>query len=447
VPDEKLHQFDQDATDDTYYTCSICGYIDEERKAHAPHVHEFAEAWSTNETHHYHECIGTQGECTLKYDGTDNEALEKYEEHTYGASQEGAKYYTCQTCGYINTERKNAAHTHAYGDWQHDNVQHWKECTAADNGNELAGPCTEPKGSVGYHEYASADNAATPEDDRALCSVCGWYNEARKTAIDNAAEAANVQSWCWDYEIPFNFEATVQNDRRFNAEQCYTIFLPYALELNGLKAYAIEQHNDNILGFKEQAVTELPHLTPFVVKSETTGNPLSSAMTTVYATLLSADQADWMTADEKSALLPDRGYAADQPSIHSTGGRLHMLGTLRYLVGNEANGRYIMQGKDAKHPNGVFKLISDTDEDNAGYDKVDNRACILPMRAHIETLGGDSREFLGVRLIKADGSVTTIDRLVINAEDNTVYDLQGRRVQNPRKGSLYIIGGRKVMYK
>lgn len=447
VPDEKKHKFAEDATDYTYYTCSICRYIDEERKAHAPHVHVFAEAWSNNETHHYHECIGTQGECTLKYDGTDNEALEKYTEHTYGASQEGAKYYTCQTCGYINTTRKNAPHNHVYGGddaWKHDNLQHWKECTAAD-GEQLAGPCTEPKGLLGNHEYASTDDAATTDkDERALCSVCGWYNEARKQAIDNAAAAANVQSWCWDYEIPFNFEATVQNDRRFNADQCYTIFLPYALELNGLKAYAIEQHNDNIVGFKEQAVTELPQLTPFVVKSETTGNPLSSAMTTVYMTLTSNDQADWMTADEKSALLPDRGYAADQPSIHSTGGRLHMLGTLRYLIGNEANGRYIMQGKDKDHPNGVFKLISTA----GGYDQVDNRACILPMRAHIETLGGDARQILTVVFYDADGSTTTVKGLVIDEDASLeIYDLQGRRVQNPRKGGLYIINGKKTILK
>ncbi len=448
VPDEKKHKFDAEATDYKYYTCSICGYIDDNRRAHAPHVHVFAEAWSNNETHHYHECIGTQGECTLKYDGTDNEALEKYGEHTYGASQEGAKYYTCQTCGYINTTRKNAPHSHVYGGddaWKHDNLQHWKECTAAD-GEQLAGPCTAPKGLLGNHEYASTDDATTDQDERALCSVCGWYNEARKQAIDNAAEAANVQSWCWDYEIPFNFEATVQNDRRFNADQCYTIFLPYALELNGLKAYAIEQHNDNIVGFKEQAVTELPQLTPFVVKSETTGNPLSSAMTTVYATLLSADQADWMTADEKAALISDRGYAADQPSIHSTGGRLHMLGTLRYLVGNEAGGRYIMQGKDKDHPNGVFKLVDGSAD--SGYDKIDNRACILPMRAHIETLGGDSRQVLTVVFYDADGAATAIETLALDEDGAAIiYDLQGRRVQNPRKGGLYIIGGRKVMYK
>lgn len=26
------------------------------------------------------------------------------------------------------------------------------------------------------------------------------------------------------------------------------------------------------------------------------------------------------------------------------------------------------------------------------------------------------------------------------------YDLQGRRIQNPRKGGLYIINGKKVVY-
>ena len=32
-------------------------------------------------------------------------------------------------------------------------------------------------------------------------------------------------------------------------------------------------------------------------------------------------------------------------------------------------------------------------------------------------------------------------------EAGAVYDLQGRRVKNPRKGGLYIINGRKVVIK
>ena len=445
---EKKHKFNDEATDETYYICSICGYVDIDRRDSEtrPHAHEFSTKWTwTEDTQnevgvHYHKCISNQGTCPLKYDGFDNEALEVYGHHEYGTSQEGTAYYICKTCGYESEVRKSQPHTHQYGDWVYNSDDHWKVCSATE------GACAAPRGFNGPHSYYATDDASTPDiDERAQCSTCPFYNQARANAIKNAASAAKVQSWSWDYEIPFNFEAPVLNDRRMNAEQCYTIFLPYALELNGLKGYALEQHNDYIIGFKEQAVPKLPQLIPFVVKPEKTGNPLNSTTTTIYMTLQKEDQADWMTEDEKQALISDRGYANSQPSIHSTGGRLYMLGSLKYLTGNAAGGRYIMQGKDAEHPNGVFKMIDGSAD--AGYDKVDNRSCILPMRAHIETLGGDSREFLGVRLIKADGSVTTIDRLVINAEDNTVYDLQGRRVENPRKGGLYIIGGKKTILK
>ena len=43
--------------------------------------------------------------------------------------------------------------------------------------------------------------------------------------------------------------------------------------------------------------------------------------------------------------------------------------------------------------------------------------------------------------------VSGIDQLVAGTPlDNQVYDLQGRRVENPTKG-IYIVNGKKVLYK
>ena len=447
--DEGDHVYDDQATDSKYYVCSTCNYTSELRKndPNRPHAHEFSTTWTKTEDTsvnepgaHYYQCIAAGGTCPLKYDGTDNEALEQYGKHVYGTSQEKSAYFTCKTCGYKSEVRKGQTHTHQYGDWKHDASYHWKECTAQE------GACYAPTTGLNYHTYYTTDNTQTPEDDRAVCSECGWYNEARKHALDNAALAALVQSWSWDYEIPFNFEATVQNDRHMNADQCYTVFLPYAIELNDLKAYAIEQHNSNIIGFKEQAVTELPQLTPYIVKAKTTGNPLSSDMTTVYMTLLKSDQAEWMTQAEKDALIPDRGAASPQASIHDGNDRLYMFGSLRYLT-NEAQGRYIMQGKDADHPNGLFKLVSTP----GAYDQVDNRSCVLPMRAYIGQIPtaviGGARQLLTVVFYDADGSATAVERLVVDDDALVIYDLQGRRVQNPRKGGLYIVNGVKTVIK
>ena len=443
VPAEKKHQFVTTATDYTYYTCSVCGYIDEEKKAIVPHGHVIdTETWASNDAAHYHECIG-QGNCDItNYNSLPTSVTAAqataiaYAEHTYGTSQQGAKYYTCQVCGYISETRRTEAHTHNYGEWQHDNVQHWKECS------EAAGPCDAPKGSLGNHVYGTSGDA------RWTCSTCSFVNTARQAAILNAETAMNVQSWSWDYEIPFNFEAPVQNDRRFNANQCYTVILPYALELNGMKAYTIEQHNDKIVGFKEQAVTELPQLTPYILKSEATGNPLSMPMTTIYSTLLKSDNASdvaaWMTQAEKDALLDDRATVGNQPSINTGTSPLSMIGTLKYLKA-EAVGLYILQGKDADHPNGVFKKV----ETAGGYDATgENRASVLPMRAYLKATTSGPARLLSVVFYAADGSVTAVERLALDEDGLAViYDLQGRRVQNPRKGGLYIINGRKSILK
>lgn len=443
VPAEKKHQFVTTATDYTYYTCSVCGYIDEEKKAIVPHGHVIdTETWASNDAAHYHECIG-QGNCDItnysslpaSVTAAQTTAI-AYAEHTYGTSQQGAKYYTCQVCGYISEARRTEAHEHNYGAWQHDNVQHWKECL------EAAGPCDAPKGSLGNHVYGTSGDA------RWTCSTCSFVNTARQAAILNAETAMNVQSWSWDYEIPFNFEAPVQNDRRFNANQCYTVILPYALELNGMKAYTIEQHNDKIVGFKEQAVTELTQLKPYILKSETTGNPLSMPMTTIYSTLLKSDNASdvaaWMTQAEKDALLDDRATVGNQPSINDGTSPLSMIGTLKYLKA-EAVGLYILQGKDADHPNGVFKKV----ETAGGYEATgDNRASVLPMRAYLKATTSGPARLLSVVFYAADGSVTAVERLALDEDGLAViYDLQGRRVQNPRKGGLYIINGRKSILK
>jgi hypothetical protein len=81
-----------------------------------------------------------------------------------------------------------------------------------------------------------------------------------------------------------------------------------------------------------------------------------------------------------------------------------MMGTLCYMSGSTAEGNMIMQAGTAATPDGVFKLI----EEGGAYDNPDNRACILPMRGYLQvmhTTPGDSREYLGIRLLQADGSV------------------------------------------
>ena len=413
-----------------YWICGKCGYVDEERQTHAPHRHEFLTEWERTAEVHYHLCTNSIGECTLKYDGTDTETGEAYGAHEYEETDNHSiYYYTCKVCGLENESRKGT-HTHSYGEYVKTHPEkHWKECTST------TGYCDTPKSNEEPHKYGTSGDA------RWTCSVCGYVNLNRKKIVEAGAAAAGSMAWSWDYDIPFNFDAPVLNDRRMNYGQAYTVCLPYDLDLNGLKAFYIEQNSEQLVGFREQKNLEaLPHFISCIVKADKTGNPLNMTnATTIYNTQFGGETDDDMAQAKRQFIWPD-------PMKNVQSATLIMMGTLCYMSGSTAEGNMIMQAGTAATPEGVFKLI----EEGGAYDNPDNRACILPMRGYLQVMSttpGDSREYLGIRLLQADGSVTTIDRLEINAEDNTVYDLQGRRVENPRKGNLYIVGGRKVMYK
>lgn len=57
------------------------------------HTHSWASAWTTNETHHWHEC--TESDCPI----TDNADTGGYGEHAYDDDSDT----TCNTCGYTRT--------------------------------------------------------------------------------------------------------------------------------------------------------------------------------------------------------------------------------------------------------------------------------------------------------------------------------------------------------
>ena len=269
---EDYHVYDDTATDSKYYICSTCGYTSALRKndPNRPHAHQISGAWTKTEDTdantpgaHYHKC--TANGCTLDYTNlsADDITLTSYATHTYGTNKDGSKYYTCQVCGYVSDPRKTQGHTHSYGTtWETNADKHWHECTSAD------GICNAPRGDENSHVYG------TEGDARWTCQTCDYVNTARKKAILAAADAATTMAWMWDYEIPFTFFANnILNDRRMKAGQCYTVCLPYALPINGMKVYYVEQSSESLVGFHEQTLTELPYLTPCVVLPSATSKP------------------------------------------------------------------------------------------------------------------------------------------------------------------------------
>ena len=87
-----------------------------------PHVHQWATEWTSDGSHHWHEC--TAEGCTLTA-GTANSEKDGYEEHNWTAANcTTAK--TCSICG--KTEGSALGHDHN-GPWvTTDENEHWKVC-------------------------------------------------------------------------------------------------------------------------------------------------------------------------------------------------------------------------------------------------------------------------------------------------------------------------------
>lgn len=114
-----------------------------------PHVHQWATKWTSDGTHHWHEC--TAEGCTLTA-GTANSEKDGYEEHNWTAANcTTAK--TCSICG--KTEGSALGHDHN-GPWvTTDENEHWKVCAREGCNEQLDKAVHTPSAWVnvgdGYH--------------------------------------------------------------------------------------------------------------------------------------------------------------------------------------------------------------------------------------------------------------------------------------------------------
>lgn len=114
-----------------------------------PHVHQWATKWTSDGTHHWHEC--TAEGCTLTA-GTANSEKDGYEEHNWTAANcTTAK--TCSICG--KTEGSALGHDHN-GPWvTTDEKEHWKVCAREGCNEQLDKAVHTPSAWVnvgdGYH--------------------------------------------------------------------------------------------------------------------------------------------------------------------------------------------------------------------------------------------------------------------------------------------------------
>ena len=414
-PEYAAHTYGENPALESYYTCTLCGFVNNDRKP--AHSHNYATAWTTNETNHWHECQNVVGICTAPK--KDDAA------HVYGTNQEGPAYYTCKVCDYVNSTRQSEGHTHDYSsDWTKDDTDHWHVCIAT------TGACLEPINDKGTHIYAAVDDPATTTvDERYTCSTCGYVDLARKAAIEANEANKNNPAWSWTYDIPFAFNATnVTNDRKLNAlsannkQQGYTVCLPYEITLpSTVEVYTLTASKDNQVGFVKTATNKLAPLTPYLIIPSISGQLLNAPDATIV---------------ETSQALVD---ANDVTSAAVSGQQKYTLkGSISYKSGDDAAAEttksyYILQGE-----NKWGKLTG------GNYLDVDNPACILPLRAYLVTAGAAP-----ARLFSIFDEATGISREIVVDADSTpvIYDLQGRKVSNPQRGGLYIINVKKMIMK
>lgn len=89
------------------YCCSVCGHIMRTQEIPAlgeSHVHEFDEAWNTDETRHWHECI-----CGERQDVTVHEKNQGVVTKEPTTAEQGEITYSCTVCGYIMEVKKTDA--------------------------------------------------------------------------------------------------------------------------------------------------------------------------------------------------------------------------------------------------------------------------------------------------------------------------------------------------
>lgn len=147
-----------------------------------PHVHQWATEWTSDDTHHWHEC--TAEGCTLTA-GTANSEKGGYEGHDWTAANcttaktcsicdktEGSALghdwadatctapKTCKRTGCTATDGSPLGHEWAT-DWTTDNNQHWHKCNRTG--------CTAIKDAANH----IPDRTAATEDDPIKCTECG----------------------------------------------------------------------------------------------------------------------------------------------------------------------------------------------------------------------------------------------------------------------------------
>ena len=153
-----------------YKVCSVCQYTVTEDIPIDPNAHTPVTAWSSDATHHWHECACTG--CGADLSKTT---------HTFGEWQQtlaptcvsvGSHYKVCSVCQYSVTEDipiDPNAHTPVTA-WSSDATYHWHECTRTGCGADLS----KTTHSFGDWVQTKAPTCVSVGSHYKVCSVCQY---------------------------------------------------------------------------------------------------------------------------------------------------------------------------------------------------------------------------------------------------------------------------------
>lgn len=149
----------------------------------------------------------------------------------------------------------------------------------------------------------------------------------------------------------------------------------------------------------------------------------------------------------------DKVPAATGVLLRATNGGIFAINTTTANDEDKANvaGNKFVRGTGAAVPSQTgdkYNYILNVVNNEIGFYRAANNT-VATNRAYIQTVD-DARTSTGARIsIIFDDEDTTTDIEDVNRilSEETVYDLQGRKIKEAKKGSLYIVNGKKVIIK
>ena len=168
------------------FSCTVCGQTKTESIPAKGHTHSYKTDWTSDDTHHWHECEGDG--CSDVSDKAEHKWDEGKITTAATPDADGVKTFTCTVCAKTRTEA--VKHTHTYKiEWASDDTHHWHECED--------GKCTDvsDKAEHTWNE-GKITTEATPDADGVKTFTCTVCEKTKTEAVKYSAKTTvEKENW------------------------------------------------------------------------------------------------------------------------------------------------------------------------------------------------------------------------------------------------------------